>query len=345
MRSKIQYCENMLPRVSRTFAPTIRRLPKGLRLPVTVAYLLCRIADTIEDSPDLSIEQKKEMLSHYANIFTGENTAAYHQLLALLKFLPQHSADEQLAHKLPVVMEVFYSFSPNVRGLIARWVAEMSLGMRKYAQAKQKRRFSFLKSMKELDEYTYYVAGTVGYLLTELFSYYSKKITPMVKMRLEQLAESFGKGLQLVNIIRDAAADLKRGQSYIPDELLQKYHLTRESIFQKENADRAVQLFNELIRNAVHHLDRALDYTLTIPKEETRIRLFCILPLFWALRTLELIQRNTLALLDSEKIKISRRAVRKEFLLALIHVNSNRMLRWYYQRIRSSIDRPLLNTQ
>ncbi len=344
MESKIQYCENILPKVSRTFAPTIRRLPKGLRLPVTVAYLLCRIADTIEDSPDLSIEQKKDMLTLYATIFAQNDSTAYQQLLGQLHHLPRKTEDEKLTHNLPVVMDVFKTFSPAMQGHISRWVAEMSLGMRKYAQAKQKRRFSFLKSMKELDEYTYYVAGTVGYLLTELFSFYSHKITPMVKSRLEQLAESFGKGLQLVNIIRDTAADLRRGQSYIPDELLQKYQLTRESIFQKENADRAQQLFNELIRNAVNHLDKALDYTLTIPKNETRIRLFCILPLFWALRTLELIQRNTLALLGSEKVKISKRVVRKEFLLALIHVNSNRMLRWYYRRIREEIDRPLLNT-
>lgn len=344
MQSKIQYCEAMLPKVSRTFAPTIKRLPSGLRLPVTVAYLLCRIADTIEDSPELTLEQKKDMLALYAEIFSKENEQAYRQLLEKMHFLPKQTPDDELAHNLPIVLYVFYTFSPAMRGHIARWVAEMSLGMRKYAQAKQKRRFSFLKSMKELDEYTYYVAGTVGYLLTELFSFYSKKITPMVKNRLEQLAEPFGKGLQLVNIIRDTAADLKRGQSYIPDELLQKYQLTRETIFQKENADRAQQLFNELIRDAVNHLDKALDYTMTIPKEETRIRLFCILPLFWALRTLELIQRNTLALLGSEKIKISKRVVRKEFFLALIHVNSNRMLRWYYRRIRQNIEQPILHT-
>ncbi len=341
MHHKIKYCEAVLPKVSRTFAPTIRRLPRGLRVPVTVAYLLCRIADTIEDSAQLSIEQKKNMLTLYANIFSANDEKAYNQLLKELKALPNQTEDEKLAHRLPVVMEVFRSFSPSMQGHIARWVAEMSLGMRKYAQARQKPRLQFLRSMKELDEYTYYVAGTVGYLLTELFSFYSNKITPVVKSKLVQLAESFGKGLQMVNIIRDMAADLRRGQSYIPDELLQKYRLTRETIFQKENADRAEKLLNELISDAVKHLDKALDYTLTIPKEETRIRLFCILPLFWAMRTLELIQRNTLALLGSEKIKISRRVIRKEFFLALIHVNSNRLLRWYYHRIRRELNQAL----
>ncbi len=335
MLQKIKYCENILPKVSRTFAPTIRRLPKGLRLQVTVAYLLCRIADTVEDSADLGLEDKKRLLSLYALIFKGaQKQEAFQEFMHLLDKLPNKSHDEQLAHNLPIVLDVYFTFSPSMQMFIARWVSEMSLGMRKYAQAGQTRTYSFLKSMKELDEYTYYVAGTVGYLLTELFSYYSNKITPTLKNKLEQLAESFGKGLQLVNIIRDMASDLRRGQSYIPDELLQKYRLTRESIFEQENADKAQALFNELIFTAVRHLDRAFDYIQLIPKKETGIRLFCSLPVFWALRTLELIQRNTLALLNPEKVKIPRRVVRFEYFLAFIHINSNRLMRHHYYKIR-----------
>jgi len=48
------YQEQILPHVSRTFALTIPQLPPGLRTAVTSAYLLCRIADTIEDEPALS---------------------------------------------------------------------------------------------------------------------------------------------------------------------------------------------------------------------------------------------------------------------------------------------------
>lgn len=346
MQEKIKYCENMLPKVSRTFAPTIRRLPNGLRLQVTVAYLLCRIADTVEDSPDLVLEDKKQLLELYAQIFKGsDKEKTLNTFMQQLKALPENTDDEKLAHHLPIVLDVYFTFTPSMRAFIARWVAEMSLGMRKYAQSGENRTYSFLKSMKELDEYTYYVAGTVGYLLTELFSYYSNKITPPLKKKLEQLAESFGKGLQLVNIIRDMASDLRRGQSYIPDELLQKYRLTRESIFEQENADKAQELFNELILTAVRHLDRAFDYIQLIPKKETGIRLFCSLPVFWALRTLELIQRNTLALLNPEKVKIPRRIIRFEYFLALIHTNSNRLMRHHYYKIRKEFGGELAFSQ
>ena len=337
IESDIAYCLEALPKVSRTFAPTIRLLPKGLELPVTVAYLLCRVADTVEDSASLTVEEKKQMLELYAKMFTKERPEFRHRFYEQIGNLPAQTEDEKLVHQLPVILNVFDSFSDSMRHYISKWVAEMSLGMRKYAQSARKRTFTFLKSMKDLDEYTYFVAGTVGYLLTELFSYYSRKITPPIKNKLESLAESFGKGLQLVNIIRDMAVDLKRGQSYIPDDLLNKYRLTRETIFHKENADRAQQLFNELIMTAVNHLDKALDYVLLLPKEEKQIRLFCLLPLFWAMRTLQKIQENTLALLGNEKIKISRHVIRMEYFLAFITMRSNRLTRRHYQKIRSEL--------
>ncbi len=341
LHSDIEYCEQMLPKVSRTFAPTIRMLPKGLRLPVTVAYLLCRIADTVEDSEALTLQQKKSMLQRYSDIFTFTDNAPQRDFLNMVPVLPLATADDQLVYDLERVMRVFRSFSTSVQEQVGRWVVEMSLGMRKFAQAQHKRRFSFLKNMHELDEYTYYVAGTVGYLLTELFSHYSQKITPSLKHSMEQLAGSFGKGLQMVNIIRDMTTDLRRGQSYIPDELLTKYQLTRKNIFNHENADRAEQLFNELIRNAVEHLDRALEYILLIPKEETKIRLFCMLPLFWAMRTLQKIQENTLALLGTEKVKVTRSIIRKEYLLALINMRSNRLMQLHYRNLRKDFE-PLM---
>ncbi len=335
MQSNIQYCMDALPKVSRTFAPTIRLLPKGLDTPVAIAYLLFRIADTVEDSHHLTVVQKREMLTVYARIFSIKGAQATDEFLEMVKALPIETDDERLVYDLRKVLSVFYTFSKTMQNHIGKWVVEMSVGMKKYAQELKKRRFTFLKTMPELEEYTYYVAGTVGYLLTELFSYSSKKITPQLKRKLEQFAESFGKGLQMVNIIRDMATDLRRGQSYIPDELLKKYQLTRDSIFEQKNAARAEMMFNELIQNTVKHLDKAVKYILLIPKEETRIRLFCLLPLFWAMRTLQKIQENTLDLLKKEKIKIPRSSIRKEFYVALINMKSNRLMRRHYLNIRN----------
>ena len=98
----------------------------------------------------------------------------------------------------------------------------MAIGMKKYVQSAVAVQPRFLTTMTELDEYTYYVAGTVGHLLTGLFAQYSRNITPGITNKLHTFSASFGKGLQLVNIIRDLPKDWRDGRSYLPDEILQK---------------------------------------------------------------------------------------------------------------------------
>ncbi len=332
-----EFCAGILLRVSRTFAPTIRMLPKRLNVPVTIAYLLCRIADTVEDEETLTREEKREYLLLFADIFQDGRDKAEEKFINCVQRIPDHNADVYLLKNLDKVYAVYKSFTLEVQQLIGIWVIEMTMGMIKYAQANNRRKWQVLKSMKELDEYTYYVAGTIGHLLTALFAHYSKKITPTIVQRLESFSESFGKGLQMVNIIRDMTRDLRRGQSYIPDEILHKYRLTRRTIFEADNSEQVEKLFNEMVRLAVDHLDKALDYVVTLPKEETRIRLFCLLPLFWAMQTLKLIQTNTLGLLKADSIKISRHVIHLEFLKALILTFSNRLTVRHYQKIRRNL--------
>lgn len=330
----IEFCTSMLPQVSRTFAPTIKMLPKLLFVPVAVAYLLCRIADTVEDEPSISKEEKEYLLDLYIKIFQGKEKEAHSTFIEKTKVIKQHSPDVYLLHNFDRVYNVLNLFESEVKRLIGIWVIEMALGMKKYAQSMKKSKFRFLKSMKELDEYMYYVAGTVGQLLTSLFAHFSKKITPPIKRKLESFAESFGKGLQMVNIIRDMTTDLRRGQSYIPDEILAKYNLTRQSIFEANNREQAKRMFNELIETAVSHMDKAMSYIVTIPREEARIRLFCLLPVFWAMRTLQKIQQNTLQLLNNEKIKISRWIIKSEFYKAIFLTFSNRLTMRHYWKMR-----------
>ena len=59
MPSDLDVCRGLLPSVSRTFALAIPALPEPLADEVTVAYLVCRAADTIEDRPDLPDETRR----------------------------------------------------------------------------------------------------------------------------------------------------------------------------------------------------------------------------------------------------------------------------------------------
>src|SRR5580693_8702451 len=69
------YQDQILPHVSRTFALTIPQLPPALATPVTSAYLLCRIADTIEDEPALSPPETLAFLQRFSSLVGGEGDA------------------------------------------------------------------------------------------------------------------------------------------------------------------------------------------------------------------------------------------------------------------------------
>ena len=333
-----EYCIKILPKVSRTFAPTIQRLPQPLFLQATVAYLLCRVADTIEDSEILTIKQKKRLLETYAHILEREKaTQELTVFMSQISSLPQEGADYELVHNVPIILTVYNTFPKNVKKGTSTWVVEMISGMRKFVQAKNNSSHNFLKTLKDLDDYIYYVAGTVGNLITTLFSHHSHNITHKISRRLKKYAVPVGKGLQLVNIIRDMPDDWKCNRSYMPNELLKKYNLTRQSIFDRQNQQRSTKMLNELIEIALVYLDAALQYIVTIPKAERSIRLSCLLPLFWALQTLYTIKKNINKFFEKEKIKISRKILRVELCRAYFNVFSNRLIQRRYVKFRDEI--------
>jgi farnesyl-diphosphate farnesyltransferase len=333
-----QYCIKILPKVSRTFAPTIQRLPRALFLQATVAYLLCRVADTIEDSEILTIRQKQRLLEQYAHILEREHaTQEPTAFMSHISSLPQEGADYELVHNVPIILAVYNTFPKKVKSAMSTWVVEMISGMRKFVQAKHNSSQNFLKTLKDLDDYIYYVAGTVGNLVTTLFSHYSNNINHTVTNKLRKYAESVGKGLQLVNIIRDMPDDWKYNRSYMPSELLKKYDLTRQSIFDRQNQQRSTKMLNELIEIALVYLDAALQYIVAIPKAERSIRLSCLLPLFWALQTLYTIKKNINKFFEKEKIKISRKILRAELCRAYFNVFSNRLIQRRYFKFRDEI--------
>jgi farnesyl-diphosphate farnesyltransferase len=335
-----RYCIKMLPKVSRTFAPTIQKLPRALVLQLTVAYLLCRIADTIEDSEILTIKQKQNLLEQYADILVRENAAnELKAFMSHISALPQEGADEELLHNVPLILAVYNTFPKKVRSGISTWVAEMVSGMRKYVQSKYSSSQNFLNTLDELDDYIYYVAGTVGNLVTTLFSLYSHHITSNIAQQLKKYAESFGKGLQMVNIIRDMPNDWKGNRSYMPNELLKKYDLTRQTIFDRQNIQRSKKMIEELIEMALSYLDASLQYIVAIPKAERNMRLSCMLPVFWALQTLRSIKKNINTFLEKEKIKISRTIIREELCLAYVTVFSNRLIQRRFFKFRNEIAR------
>jgi farnesyl-diphosphate farnesyltransferase len=326
----------MLPRVSRTFALCIRFLPSDIRTPVLLSYLLCRIADTIEDNVILSVERKRALLMGFAEQLTVM-TPAVGEIESSLPV--EGGADGVLVGSAGRVLRVFAGQDAEVRGVITPWVREMCRGMAEYApqrirtSGEDSRELSALATEHDLEAYCYFVAGTVGHLLTELFGGLRPLVPRDTMDRLDGLAESFGAGLQLTNIIIDVSDDQRRGVSYVPEDLCRRQGISSGALLQPAEHRRARAVMGHLIRKARRHLADAVMYCELLPKGEHQIRLFCLLPVFLALRTLREVESSPVFPVAGQRVKIGRAAVYRTVAAARLCASSNQLVRAYAQHL------------
>ncbi len=150
-----------------------------------------------------------------------------------------------------------------------------------------------IQTLAEYQEYCYYVAGTVGYMLTDLWRASYRAITPGVYDALRTKARAFGEALQTVNILKDVAVDAERENSiYIPEELLRAQGSSHATLLDPAHETANHTALTELIRLAWANLDAARDYLLLVPRRALAVRLFCILPLLFAYATLRDLTRS-----------------------------------------------------
>ncbi|MEN9491894.1 MAG: hypothetical protein RJA63_2343 [Pseudomonadota bacterium] len=315
------FSSEMLQRVSRTFALNIRVLPKTrLRQPILLAYLFCRMADTVEDCPTLPAARKKTLLALFAAIFSGGATSWREATAAFTASLPeswQASEDDEefLCAHCGWCLQLYFALDESVRGPIAQCVVEMCDGMARFAlrQAQANGEWLSIADEADLDRYCYFVAGVVGNMLSDLFCAQSPFINAARHAKMRERAVSFGLALQLVNIIKDAGEDRSREVCFIPMAWMREAGFAHPRDFFALSAKQTERLdvMQRMIAKAWRHLHDARDYILLIPALEPRMRLFCQWPMLMAAETLVAIGDGS-ALFDSaQPVKIGRDAVKR----------------------------------
>lgn len=330
------YQAHILQGVSRTFALTIPQLPFLLARVVANAYLLCRIADTVEDEPALSAAQKRRFSSQFIRVVAGEEPAADFAQ-ALSPHLSEHTlpAERELVGNTACVVRITHSFNETQRRALARCVRIMSEGMADYQESKT---LDGLETLADLDRYCYHVAGVVGEMLTELFCDYSRQMRPH-RGELLKLGVSFGQGLQMTNILKDLWDDRRRGACWLPREVFRGVGFDLRTL----SAERYDPAFGEglceLIGIARMHLANALTYTLMFPRSETGIRRFCLWALGMAVLTLRKIHRR-LDFTTGRQVKISRRSVKATVVVTSATVRSDATLRFLFDLLTRGLPVP-----
>jgi len=317
----------MLAGVSRTFALTIAQLPDALKDVVSNAYLLCRIVDTIEDEPKLSLAQKKQFCQQLVDILQDceEPFLLSDQLAPLLS---DHTipAEHRLIHELDRVVTITRRFNPEQQQSLVRCVQIMSEGMVYFQEHTSG---DGLKDQAEMDLYCYYVAGVVGEMLTELFCLYSPDIAKN-SHKLLLLSRSFGQGLQMTNILKDIWDDHARSACWLPKDLFEHEGLELSNMKMLAGNQEFQKGLNQLVGIAHTHLANALKYTLLIPAHEKGIREFCLWALGMAMLTLRKIHGN-LGFTDGDQVKISRKSVKTTVVVSGLTVKHDALLKLIFK--------------
>jgi farnesyl-diphosphate farnesyltransferase len=327
-----EFCREILPEVSRTFALSIRLLPGDLGNAVRTAYLICRIADTIEDEPDLTADHKAVLFDALSGCFDHRDAAG--EFSSQASVVGGDPAHVKLVRNTPLVFAAYWELSDESRRSVRQWVNEMIAGMRKFSLTYP--RGVRIQTVEEYKEYCYYVAGTVGYLLTDLWHEHSPSIGRRQYAALRERCRAFAEALQTVNILKDVARDAEHENSiYIPQDLLRAHGSGHATILAADRAGETRAALGALVQLAWHDLDEATAYLLSIPRRAVSIRLFCALPLLFAYATLRDLTRNPDALARSEVVKISRSEVKSLTLLSMLGVLSNRLMARLVARTRA----------
>lgn len=285
---------DMLRRVSRTFALSIEQLPQILRDSITVSYLLLRVSDCLEDNEVMDAEHKADLLRLWAQVLS--EAAPVEKLTYQLNDLDSSDPENHVAQNAATIIEQLHSLPPEIQQAIVERVNRTSLGMARWQE-----HGPYVEDEVAMDDYMHQVAGRVGYLLTDIFAWYS----PIIRTRKEQLmplAREYGLALQTVNVIRGMRKDYERGWVFVPRTFYEQVGLTRDDLFAPENLDKAMQVVDMLADKAERHLWHGMTYITAFPRRQHRIRLACMWPLFFAVRTLAVSRNNANVLLAEAKM-------------------------------------------
>ena len=301
----IAYQREILTGVARTFALTIQPLPESLYDAAGNLYLLCRIADTIEDEPTLSPEAKASFSERFVEVVAGTGDPAVFTRELGARLSPATTERERdLVANTARVLRVTARLGGAQRAAIERCVRIMTRGMVEFQKDASA---DGLRDVAHLDRYCYHVAGVVGETLTAFFCDYSAEIAKR-RDDLLALSVSFGQGLQMINVLKDVWEDHRRGACWLPRDVFRAAGVELRSLSPGKDDPGFITGLMALVAITRRHLEGALRYILILPARETGIRTSCLWPLGLAVLTLRRIRR-TPGFTSGREVKVSRRSV------------------------------------
>jgi farnesyl-diphosphate farnesyltransferase len=329
---------DLLRQVSRSFYLSLAILPRPLREPLGLAYLLARAADTVADTRLIARPERIGHLDTLRHAYAGGADGVAGVAAACARH-QAHAPERRLLERVDAVLAAVAALpatdQARVRAVLTTITDGMLFDLARFP-GEDARGLAALQTLDDLDRYTYLVAGCVGEFWTDLHLAHRPRLAGWDAAAMRATGVRFGKALQMTNVLRDVPSDLAQGRCYLPAQELAVLGLVPADLLTPAGAARARPLLARLLAVALGHYDAAWHYTLAIPRLEWRMRLACAWPLLIGQATLEALAAhpNPLA---APPVKIPRRAVRAILAGSTLRVGSNRALGMIAARRRARI--------
>jgi farnesyl-diphosphate farnesyltransferase len=312
------HVSRLLKDVSRSFYLTLRVLPGKVRSPIGLAYLLARTTDTIADTELVAPEQRLEALQALRERIQGQRRVPldFGALARQQGSQPERVLLDKCEASLALLDRLPPADAQLVREVLDTITSGQELDLRRFAGASAQSIVA-LRTDEDLDDYTYRVAGCVGEFWTRMCRAHLFTQAPLDDAFLLANGVRFGKGLQLVNILRDVAADLRHGRCYLPSERLAASKLKPEDLLNPASEPRLRPLYQTYLDHAEAHLLAGWAYTNALPRGSVRVRLACAWPILIGWETLKRLHAGN-PLDAARRIKVSRGQVRQLMLRSVL---------------------------
>lgn len=207
-----------LKEVSRSFYLSLRLLPSEMRPAASVGYLLARTSDTIADSASAATGMRLACLERFHEMIQGSAVEPHwpSPLLTGISDPREQRLMDATADWLGWMNSLPAGQVSLVREVVGIIIGGQKLDLCRFDGADAEHPVALAED-SVLEDYTWRVAGCVGAFWTKLgFLTMGGKFSLEDESVLLDRGVRFGKGLQLVNILRDLPFDLSQGRCYLP---------------------------------------------------------------------------------------------------------------------------------
>ncbi|MFB6200914.1 MAG: phytoene/squalene synthase family protein [Halorhabdus sp.] len=308
----MEWCHEAVQGVSRTFALTVEALEEPMASHICVGYLLCRVADTVEDSNTIpAADQARLLRTFHDAVDPSAATTITEFRTAVDPWIPpaaDRNDDWAVVAAAPTVLATFRSLPDGVRTAVVSPVLEMVAGMATFVDRYRDEGGLRIQDLPELERYCHYAAGTVGRLVTNLLT--RDQIEGERAATLSETAESFGLLLQLVNIAKDVYGDFTTENNvYLPAEWLAAEGVTQEAVLARENRPRVARVVSRTVDHARSFLDDAQRYLEAMPLVHGNTVAAWSVPYLLAVGTLRELSERPEDAVSEAGVKVSREEV------------------------------------